>query len=80
VRDFRADLGILSIGGIEPHAGQRLAIERIDATAEQTIAKAQRIAVDLDQHDIRQQRCDRRRVEMLAARQPVRRVNALPVG
>jgi hypothetical protein len=54
-------------------------VHHVDPAAEQSVAEAQRIAVDLDQPDVGQQVADRRRIEMLSTRQPVWRVDTLPI-
>ena len=71
---------MVRVGLVEPQPRQALAVDRVDAAAEQAVAQAQRIAVHRDQHDVGQQGDHRRRIEMLPARQPVRRVDALPVA
>ncbi len=71
---------MVRVGLVEPQPRQALAVDEVDAAAEQAVAQAQRIAVHRDQHDVGQQGDHRRRIEMLPARQPVRRVDALPVA
>jgi hypothetical protein len=54
-------------------------VHHVDPAADQAIAKAQRIAMDLDEPDVGQQIGNLGRIEMLAPGQPVGRVNPLPI-
>jgi hypothetical protein len=59
---------------------QAPAMHHIDAAPDQPIAEAERILMDLDETNVRQQVRDLCRIEMLPARQAVWRMDPLPVG
>jgi hypothetical protein len=70
---------IVAVGVMEPHPRERPTMNRVDLAAEQSIAKPERVAVNLHQPDVRQKSGDRAGLEMMAAGQTIGRVNALPV-
>ena len=52
----------------------------VDPSAEEAIPEPKRCAMNIDEHQVRQQRHYAPRIEMLSSRQSFRRVDGLPVS